>query len=358
MLSGYRKFSSILINNTAMQSKKTLTKVNELDSNTFVVCLECNTKHPQITHTHLKKAHGITLKEYKFKYGLATDNLYCLNVRQLRKVTLENMIKKYGEREGINKWNLYKQKQSYSNSFEYKQQKYGWTKEQFDDYNNNRASTKSNFIKRHGKEEGLIRWKEYRKRQSYAGVTEEYFVEKYGFEEGILKFKQSCASKANTIDSFIQRYGEIIGKEKWERLADTRSKYVRQSSLANNLFNEILNNLPQEIHSSVFFDSKHSEYFFAKRGYKTMFVDFYVASSRKVIEFAGDYWHRNPEVYKPDFYVHQAKSSAKDLYQKTIERNLVLETIHSCEVLLVWENEYKKNKEEILHKCLNFLNEQ
>lgn len=89
-----------------------------------------------------------------------------------------------------------------------------------------------------------------------------------------------------------------------------------------------------------------------------MFVDFYVASSKKVIEFAGDYWHRNPEVYKPDFYVHQAKSSAKDLYQKTIERNLVLETIHSCEVLLVWENEYKKNKEEILHKCLNFLNEQ
>ena len=340
-----------------MQSKKTITKLNESDHNTFVICVECNTKHPQITHTHLKKAHGITLKEYVSKHHLTKDDLYCLNVRELRKVTLENMIKKYGETEGNNRWNQYKEKQAHSNSFEYKQQKYGWTKEQYDAYNNKRASTKDNFIKRHGENEGTARWEKYRKTQSYAGVAEEYFIEKYGAVEGPLKFKEVCALKVNTLDTFIQRHGEIIGKEKWERLSDQRSQYIRQSNLANELFNMILNKLPEEIHSNVFFDLKNSEYFFAKKGYKTVFVDFFIASSKKVIEFAGDYWHGNPEVYEPNFYNPQAKSLAKDLYQKTIERNLLLESIHGCKVLLVWENEYKKNKEEILGKCLKFLNE-
>jgi very-short-patch-repair endonuclease len=128
-------------------------------------------------------------------------------------------------------------------------------------------------------------------------------------------------------------------------------------SASDTYFNKILSQLPKEIHSNVFFDSKNSEYFFAKKRHKTVFVDFFIASSKKVIEFAGDYWHGNPKVYEPDFYNHQAKSLAKELYQKTIERNLFLENVHGCKVLLVWENEYKKNKEETLDKCLKFLNE-
>ena len=340
-----------------MQSKKTLTKVDQNDPNTFVVCLECNTKHPQVTHTHLKHLHDMTLDQYVSKHKISKKQLSCKNVAELRKVTLENFIKKYGEREGKRKWEEYKQKQAYSNSFEYKQQKYGWTKEQYDSYNNTRASTKQNFIKRHGVENGTKKWAEYCKRQSYAGVTEEYFVEKYGCAEGSKKFKEVCAQKSNTLDTFIQRYGEIIGKEKWEHLAKQKAQYRRQSKLANNLFDSINQHLSTERQTSVFFDSKNYEYFFAKKGHKTMFVDFYCASSNKVIEFAGDYWHGNPKKYKPDFYNPQAKASAQTLLKNTLKRNETLINEYGCKVLLIWESDFIENREQIINQCIDFLNE-
>ena len=50
--------------------------------------------------------------------------------------TKEKAIKKYGEVDGLKKWEEYCKKQAISNTFEYKQNKYGWTKDQFDEYNN------------------------------------------------------------------------------------------------------------------------------------------------------------------------------------------------------------------------------
>jgi len=340
-----------------MQSKKTLTKVDKNDQNTFVVCLECNTLHPQITHTHLKHSHGMTLKQYVAKHKTSKEQLYCKNVIELRKVTLKNFIKKYGELEGNKRWDQYKQKQAYSNSFEYKHKKYGWTKEQYDLYNNTRASTKQNFIKRHGDDIGSKKWDDYRRRQSYAGVTQEYFIEKYGTVEGTKKFKEVCNRKVNTLDTFVQRYGEIIGKEKWESLAKQKARYRRQSNLANQLFEKVDELLSIERRASVFFDSKNYEYFFAKKGYKTMFVDFYCAFSNKVIEFAGDYWHGNPKKYKPGFYNPQAKATAQALFENTLNRNKTLSNEFGCKVLLIWESDFIENKEQIIKQCIDFLNE-
>ena len=340
-----------------MQSKKTLTKVDGSDSDTFVVCLECNTKHPQITHTHLKHSHNMTLEQYTAKHKIHKEQLYCKNVIELRKVTFNNFVKKYGEQEGKRRWDQYKQKQAYSNSFEYKHQKHGWTKEQYDSYNNTRASTKQNFIKRHGAIAGSDKWDAYCKRQSYAGVTEDYFVEKYGFIEGSKKFKEVCAQKVNTLDTFVQRYGEIVGKEKWEHFAKQKAQYQRQSNIANRLFEKINDLLSTDRQASVFFDSKNYEYFFAKKGHKTMFVDFYCAFSNRVIEFAGDYWHGNPKKYKPDFYNPQAKATAGALFESTLNRNKTLANEFGCKVLLIWESDFVENKEQITKQCIDFLNE-
>ncbi len=58
--------------------------------------------------------------------------------------TLKNMVIKYGEIEGIKRWNIYREKQAISNSFEYKRDKYGWTREQFDEFNKSRGSIGEN----------------------------------------------------------------------------------------------------------------------------------------------------------------------------------------------------------------------
>ena len=348
--------SSVLISKI-MQSNKTMTRVDEQDPDTFVICLECGTKHPQITHTHLKKAHEMKLDEYRSKHNLDKSDLFCTNVRELRKVTLENMIKKYGVEEGTRKWNQYREKQARSNSFEYKQEKHGWTRDQYNDYNDSRASTKENFIKRHGEEEGTKRWKAYCDRQSYAGVTEEYFVEKYGPIEGVKKFKEVCSKKSHTLDGYIQKFGEIVGRERWERFVGVAAEGVPQSKPANEMFMSILERLPADRHQCIFFGEKNHEYFLMKKGYKTLFLDFFDLSTKKVIEFAGDYWHGNPDVYGPEYFNTRTRCTAKELYDKTLERNKILEEVHGCKVLLIWENDYKKDKQNTINKCLEFLNE-
>lgn len=340
-----------------MQSKKTMTRVDEQDPNTFVVCLECNTKHPQITHTHLKKAHNMTLDEYASKHKIDKTQLYCVNVRKLRSVTLENMIAKYGEEDGLIRWNQYKAKQAYSNSFEYKQEKRGWTKEQYDAYNDSRACTKENFVKRHGKKEGNKRWNNYCERQSYAGVAEEYFIEKFGAESGKQKYIDVCNSKSHTKESFVKRYGQELGLQKWQSWSADINSFGRQSKIALEMFDAILERLPTEKHEYIYFDSKNYEYTFVCSTHRPLFVDFYDATTRRVIEFAGDYWHGNPDVFEESYYNLIACKTAKELYDKTLERNKILEEVHGCKVLLVWENEYMKNKEETLGKCLKFLNE-
>ena len=340
-----------------MQNKNTKTKINEQDPNTFVVCLECGTKHPQITHTHLKKAHSMTLDQYTTKHNLKKPDLFCVNVKELKKVTLENLIKKYGVEEGTRKWNQYRERQAHSNSFEYKQERHGWTREQYDAYNDSRASTKENFIKRHGEEEGTKRWKAYCERQSYAGVTEEYFVEKYGPLEGIKKFQEVCSKKAHTLEGYIQKFGEVVGTERWERFVGGVSESLPQSKPANEMFMSILEQLPTNRYQSIFFNQKNHEYFFAKKGHRTLFVDFCDIATKKVIEFAGDYWHGNPDVYGPEYFNTRTQCTAKELYDKTLERNKILEEVHGCKVLLIWENTYKKDKQNTINKCLEFLNE-
>jgi hypothetical protein len=102
----------------------------------MIQCLECNKKFKRIQWTHLKR-HGMTMGEYRDKFPDAI--LEDPDITNSRKVTYENMILKYGDQIGQQKWDQYRILQSETNTFEYKKKKYGWTKEQFDVYNKSRG---------------------------------------------------------------------------------------------------------------------------------------------------------------------------------------------------------------------------
>ena len=69
-------------------------------------------------------------------------------------VTLENMSRKYPRAEAEERYRIYIEKQRVKNTYEFKKQKYGWTEEQFNEYNKSRAVTLENCIKKHGEEKG------------------------------------------------------------------------------------------------------------------------------------------------------------------------------------------------------------
>jgi hypothetical protein len=212
-------------------------------------------------------------------------------------------------------------------------------------------------IKRYGVVNGKIKWDSYCKTQEKAGCTKEYFIERYGEVEGIKKYEEISKLKVVSADNFIRKYGSIIGAERWDAYLKKMQTRKQQSKMANELFFEILNTMSDEKKENIFFEAKNHEYFFSSKGLKTIFVDFYDICQKKIIEFAGDYWHGNPAIYKSDFYNAKAKMTAKELYENTLKRNQILQNVYNCKVLTVWENDYLNDKEKTLNQCISFLNE-
>ena len=133
-----------------------------------ITCEICNKPFKRITMTHLKH-HGMNnVDEYKQLFPNAPIVSKEL-AKQYATNSEERFIKKYGEDLGKIKYSEYKKFQSVKNTFEYKRQTYGWSREQFDEYNRSRSVTKENLIKRHGEIIGTQKWNKYVNRQKYAG---------------------------------------------------------------------------------------------------------------------------------------------------------------------------------------------
>jgi len=123
-------------------------------------------------------------------------------VHKEKAVTLENLVNKYGKIEGIKKFENYKEKQAYSNSFEYKNKKYEWDKNTYDLFNKSRAVTINNLIKKHGEEVGISKWNDYCDKQRYS-TTLDYFINKYGIDEGSKKYNNFVINRIITYYSPI-----------------------------------------------------------------------------------------------------------------------------------------------------------
>ena len=66
-----------------------------------------------------------------------------------------------------------------------------------------------------------------------------------------------------------------------------------------------------------------------------------------VIEYYGDYWHMNPLCYNKDDYNKNKKKYASDIWKYDNDRKITLEH-KGYNIIIVWENDYKTNKQEIV----------
>jgi very-short-patch-repair endonuclease len=126
------------------------------------------------------------------------------------------------------------------------------------------------------------------------------------------------------------------------------------STIANKLFQEIINNLPLDDINQCITHILGKE-LMIKNDKRHYLLDFTLVLKKKCIEFNGDYFHCNPASFKETFYNSRIKKFAKDIWQADeIKKQAIL----SCglELLIVWENDYRKNPQEIVQKCLNFIN--
>ena len=303
----------------------------------------------EICEACLLKNHNIEIPKklnmlsYNFEYilGIPRSELerYCF---EKRRVTKENMISRYGEVEGLAKWNEYLIRQSFTNSKEYHMEKFGKTEEEWDQYNKNRSMTKENMISRYGEVEGLAKWNEYTERQRYTN-TKEYYVEKFGgnWEEELNK---TNSAKAITLENMILKYGEIEGKERYFKSLDGRKNGY--SLMASNFFNNlealILKDFPN-LSDKIYFLPKNKEYCI-HTGDKAYFYDFVITKDINIcVEFYGDVFHANPNIYKADdkpIHFYNKDITSQEIWvndniknNKIIERKFIL--------FVVWESYLK-----------------
>jgi hypothetical protein len=324
--------------------------------NNLIECKICGYKKIYLNLKHFK-IHNITTKEYLKRFNLNSKDLMNPIFLSCRSITLEHMIQKYGKEIGTLKFQKYCDKQAKKNTYKNKHQKYGWNKEDFHKYNQSRSVTLENMIKKYGEIDGQQKWKKYCDRQSYAGVKKEYFIEKYGIIDGYDKWLNINKQKSITLDNMISKYGIIKGTKKHKQwlnkiLKNKKNTKIGYSYIANELFNE----LNKHTNNIVFYMDKNREYFLYNDTKKVCyFFDYYDLTNNKIIEFHGDYWHCNPKFYTKKYYHTQISKLAEEIWNTDKEKIKYTKKMLNCDILVIWENEYRNNKDKTIQTALQYL---
>ena len=151
-----------------------------------------------------------------------------------------------------------------------------------------------------------------------------------------------------TIAKCIEKYGQEKGLEVWNTRQKKWLKSYKKSNfskISQKLFWDIMPMLPDI--SNIFFAQLNENKELDESGInheyrlslnsKTILPDFINIVEKKIIEFDGDYWHGKVGNVK--------REEERDIS--------LLKT--GYKVLHIKEYEYKKNKQETLQQCLNFL---
>lgn len=295
---------------------------------------------------------------FKYLFDVTDDDLAEEKLK-FDTASKESWIRRHGEEEGLRKYEEYRERQRYTASSEYFIKEKGMTPEQAKAFHATRACTKDNFIKRYGEEDGVKRWNEYCAKESYAGNKLEYFIEKYGEEAGTLKYKQVCKNKAITLENMIKKYGSIKGLQKFEEFINKTFIKLRStktySKVSQKLFNTIIEYLPDDMVDICKYATHNGENpIIIPHHNKTYLLDF--TCGNKVIEFNGDYWHANPSIYSAsDILTFRGISiTAKQIWKTEQERLDILKQL-GYEVLVIWEKDYRESPTEIVKQCIKFI---
>lgn len=162
-------------------------------------------------------------------------------------------------------------------------------------------------------------------------------IKKLGIEQGTLKFNQRQEKWQNTLNSKSEEEKARINKLKI-------SKGFSISKAEKYIFDQLKNDFDIEQQFTLFDEN---------RSYIYDIVDI---KKKKIIEYNGDFWHANPNIYSENFVNKRNKKTAKNIWeQDSIKLNIAKS--HGYEVMVIWEQEYNLNKKEIINKCKEFLNE-
>lgn len=190
----------------------------------------------------------------------------------------------------------------------------------------------------------------------------EYYTNKGLSEQEALE----ALSKRQTtfsLDRCIEQYGEELGYEKWkerqekwqntlksksdEEIAEMNRKKISGGSISKSEkeIAEYIKSIFPETQTQLFLKSNNKCYLYD------------ICVGNKIIEYNGCYWHASPNRFNADDVVrivNECALTAQEIWDRDAVKLQVAKE-NGYEVLVIWECDLVKNKDETLNKCINFL---
>lgn len=199
-----------------------------------------------------------------------------------------------------------------------------------------------------------IHIKTWKKRREYPELYQDvntaqigYWLKK-GYTEEESKKKISERQTTFSLQICIDKYGKKIGKEVW---LNRQIKWIENYKKSN------FSKVSQKLFWSIYEFVKEDEIYFAtlKNGQKddsgknnefrlkldtcAVIPDFFIKNKNKILEFDGTYYHRRNSENK-------TREKERD---EAIIRN-------GYRIFHVKENDYKQNEEQVIQRCVDFIN--
>jgi len=321
----------------------------------YVICQVCNRATGNATGVHLKNHPGWTAERYKKEFPTAQTiaskvlaDITAGSVKAGQKMRedhhRERLSKLYsGEKNPMHKSRTTETKRKSSSPFSpefYLSKNPDLSREEAMAMAKNKLS-----------ENAIVSW-----------VKDEYWIKK-GFTKEDAKKIISKKQSTFSLEKCIEKYGEEDGTKRWlERQEKWKEKVFNDTTHISRGYSEIgedfVNSLLKILKNIGYPDDNilhgKNEKFIKTKEKKVFKYDLTFSKSRKIIEFNGDFWHCNPDLFQPDYYNKPKKMTAKQIWEYDLEKKKAAEE-NSYSVFYIWENEYRNDKFTAIKKCLDFL---
>lgn len=201
-----------------------------------------------------------------------------------------------------------------------------------------------------------------------------YWIKK-GYSEEDAKQKVSERQSTFTLEKCIAKYGEEEGtrryterQTKWSAKVEamyqqgmfSKVPLTQNSSIFSKFEKDMVDSIINELNLDLDIDDincyKNSQFQLSnvneECNNKIFSYDF--KFENKIIEFNGDFWHMNPDIYDSDYCHPYTNLSAEEKW-KFDEIKFECAVQNGYDVLTVWESEYNENREATIQKCISFL---
>lgn len=232
--------------------------------------------------------------------------------------------------------------------------------------------TKTTCLEKYGCEYHTLKESPIRQK-IWAGVKEKYGVDnifqlpeviekikktnlkKYGVENA----SQSKEIRQKVKDTCLERYGvdnvrksqEFINKMKATK-ASKPTAYAHTSKISQDFFSLLYDKLTPSDH--IYFQPKSKEFTVMSKDNVLYCYDFVDSINMVCIEFNGDYWHGNPNLYESDWVnPHNGLTSKEMQVKDKVKIKSIKE--RGYRVLVIWESDFRKNSDKVINKCVKFI---